>query len=74
MMRIYTRTVYEKVSYRAGKSGVCPACGKRATRRQEFWATINPFHNKTRHELHKEVSEEGRAWEAEPVFHARCEP
>jgi len=73
-----TRT-FQEVSLQGSKSGVCSVCGKKATRKQKFFQTLNPY-NKTadgevksasmiREELYEKIDE----WKKEPVMHARCE-
>lgn len=73
-----TRVTFDEVSYRATKSGVC-SCGKRASRSEKFWQTLNPFNKnatgspKTRDEILNELKESAQAWRNAPVRHARCE-
>lgn len=67
---MYTVTSkFEEVSFTATKAGKCPSCGKRVTRSQKFWGTINPFNKnsdgtiKTRQQIKVELHEEAAAWE-----------
>jgi len=77
-MRIQ-RIVFEEVSYRAGKAGTCPKCGKRAIRKKKFWQTLNPFNRnkddqpKSREEIRAELIAKIQDWKSKPVFHVRCE-
>lgn len=72
---------YDRITARASKSGVCPGCGKAATRSQTFGQTVNPFNRnpdgtvKTAAEVRASVNSEAVAWrDADtPVMHARCE-
>ena len=74
---------FEKVVYPATKRGVCPVCGKTATRKSgdKFMQTINPYNTnakgkpKTYQEIWAELAEKSKAWVKEtPVYHAKCEP
>lgn len=70
---------YEIIEFNTEKSGICPSCKKRATRREKFWQTINPFNRdengymKTRRQIQQELKIEVDNWHNEPVFHAKCE-
>jgi hypothetical protein len=74
-----TRYVFEEVTATGRKSGECVVCGKRAVRMQDFTNTINPWNRnddgttRTRAEIQKIVSWQARAWEHEPLMHAKCE-
>ena len=79
---MYTTThTFEKVVYRASKKGICPVCGKVATRSsgELFMQTINPFnknaegHPKSYREIMSELQEKAKTWKASPVCHAKCE-
>lgn len=72
---------FPKIERSFRKTGICPACGKKASRSKVAWATVNPFNldpstrlPRTPEQVLECVRAEGRAWEAEPVYHARCEP
>ncbi len=67
-------TTFDEVAVRATKSGICPACGKRATRSMKFWQTINPWNRKTREQILREERKKADKWRREPVYHAKCEP
>lgn len=70
---------FDKVSVFAEKEGICPACGTKAKRKKEFWATINPFNKnpngsiKTGGDIRPQLVERAEAWKAEPCYHAKCE-
>ena len=61
------------------KSGICPKCGKRATRSAKFWQTQNPFNKNSDGRIKSidDIMEENRQelfkWKKEPVYHAKCE-
>lgn len=63
----------------ASRSGICPICGERGTRRTTFEHTINPWNTnpdgsvKTRHQVQADVDTLAKAWSAEPFVHARCQ-
>lgn len=74
---------FDKVVYPATKRGICPTCGKAATRKsgEKFMQTINPFNTnasgqpKTRKEIWDELAVKAAVWEKEgPVYHAKCQP
>lgn len=74
---------FEKVVYPASKKGICPVCGKMATRKsgENFMQTINPYNTnakgqvKSRQEIWAELKVKADAWKKEtPVYHAKCEP
>lgn len=73
------RYTFEEQKLFANKSGICPVCGKRATRSQKFWQTINPFNKtadgvaKTSVQIRAELKEDADKWRSEPVLHAKCE-
>ena len=70
---------FKKHAITGRKSGICPECGKRASRSKEFWQTENPFNKndkgeqKAMREILTENSQSLKAWKKEPVFHAKCE-
>ena len=72
--------VFEEVKLYASKSGICPVCGKRATRNQKFQQTINPFNKtkdgivKTSSEIRPELRQAADAWRLLPTYHSKCEP
>ena len=61
------------------KTGICPKCGKKASRSKKFWQTQNQFNTndqgemKSIKEIQAENSQELKSWKKEPVFHAKCE-
>ena len=63
----------------ASKSGVCPVCGKRATRSEKFTQTVNPWNTnkdgkvKTSAEIRVQLKQSADEWRAQPVLHAKCE-
>ncbi len=69
-----------EMGFKTSKSGVCPKCGKRATRANHFYQTLNPFNKnadgtlKSSAEIIAEEREKSKVWKALPTFHARCEP
>ena len=71
------RTTFPEVATTATKTGLCPVCGKRATRRQRFWQTESPFNRnpdgtvRTRTDIQEEVRAEAANWV--PDFtHGKC--
>lgn len=70
---------YDRIEARGFKGGRCAVCGKNAERSRTFGQTLNPFNRddtgapKTAEQINREVIRQVRAWEAEPVVHARCE-
>lgn len=70
---------FQKHAITGRKSGICPKCGKGASRSKEFWQTESPFNandqkkQKSLREILTENSQELKAWKKEPVFHAKCE-
>lgn len=54
--------------------------GKRRTRREKFWQTLNPFNKnadgepKTAQEIRVELAEKIKAWRAEPITCDDCRP
>lgn len=68
---------FQEVALRAEKSGKC-GCGKRRTRREKFWQTLNPFNKnaegepKTAQEIRVELAEKIQAWRAEPITCDDC--
>lgn len=58
------------------KRGICPVCGKKATRTMTFYQTQNPNKYgaiKTVQEILAECDIELEEWRKEPVYHAKCE-
>lgn len=70
-----THYAFERVEYRASKSGKCAACGKRLRRSETFAQTINPFNKnkfgipKSHAEIWGEIKAEAKAWMEEPPTH-----
>lgn len=70
---------FEKVELYAAKSGKCPACGKTATRRGEFYQTLNPHNRNAKGqpkqgwEIVAELRTAIAQWRLEPVYHLKCE-
>jgi hypothetical protein len=77
----YVQTVtFERIVRSGTKSGKCEVCGKKASRSTSFGQTLNPWNKnkatgelKSRREISDELNAKVRAWEAEPVRHAKCE-
>jgi hypothetical protein len=73
------RITFQPVKLTVSKSGICPVCGKRATRTRTESQTINPWNRnadgtlKTENEIRLELHHEIDVWEREPVYHQRCE-
>lgn len=73
---------FQEVVYKATKKGICPVCGKNASRTsgKRFMQTINPFNRNDQGEIksYQEIMQELRAkakpWMNEPVYHVKCEP
>ena len=65
---------YEKVGFVERKNGVCPKCGKRATRSKEFYQTINPWNQKTEAQILKEETLKAKEWLEKSTWHQKCEP
>lgn len=74
-----TRTVFPIYKVNGKKSGVCPHCGKRASRSQVFQQSLNPFNKnadgyvKSVAEILDECKVRRDAWLLLPTFHASCE-
>ncbi len=72
------RYTFPAIGFTAKKSGICPTCGKRATRSKRFEQTLNPFNKdkddciKTEGQIHIENKIAAEKWEKESVYHARC--
>lgn len=72
------RVTFEEVALRAAKSGLC-GCGKRRTRQQKFWQTLNPFNinengeSRSRAEIYDDLKLRVAAWKLEPITCAKCE-
>jgi hypothetical protein len=68
---------FQEVAVYATKASKCD-CGKRRSRKQKFWQTINPFNKnaagqpKSRAEIRQELAAEAMAWEAEPITCSAC--
>ena len=69
--------VFDTVRVRAVRSGRCPACGQRVTRRKTFEATVNPFNRnadgtvRTEAEVRAHLFDDATSWV--PNFrHAKC--
>lgn len=72
------RINFDEVSLGGTKSGKC-ACGKRRTRSQKFWQTINPFNKnadgtiKTREDILAKLRIEREEWRAKPITCEACQ-
>lgn len=70
---------FQVVELKFSKSGICPACGKSASRTKRFFQTLNPFNTnadgsiKTVEQIKSELVAKGTDWKIHPVLHARCE-
>lgn len=73
------RINFQAVELKFSKSGICPACGKNASRTKKFFQTLNPFNKnddgsiKTVAQIKVELVAKGADWKIHPVLHARCE-
>lgn len=69
----------KEVSLPATRSGICPVCGKRGTRRTTITHTVNPFNRradgemKTRGDVWEDVKRAANEWSAGQFVHAGCE-
>ena len=74
-----TRMTFNEVAVNPSKSGICPVCGKKATRSAKFFQTLNPFNTnddgslKTRAQIYDELAVKVAEWKTKPTFHAKCE-
>lgn len=74
-----TRMTFNEVAVNPSKSGICPVCGKKATRSAKFFQTLNPFNTnddgsvKTRAQIYDELAIKVAEWKTKPTFHAKCE-
>lgn len=74
-----TRYNFHEIAIHGQKSGKC-ACGKRRTRREKFWQTINPFNKnvagtpKTQAEIRAELLVERAEWLKAPITCDACAP
>lgn len=70
---------FQQVKLSGSKSGTCPTCGKKVTRRKTVTQTVNPFNRnadgvpKTQEEVQASVREALKAWKEQPAYHAKCE-
>lgn len=73
------RYEFEKVSIYAKKSGKC-RCGKRRTRSEHLWMTVNPFNKnargevKTRQEVRADLAKRHEEWIKEQITCSECPP
>lgn len=73
------RHIYEPVSAKVSKSGLCTVCGRKATRTKTFTNTVNPFNKnedgtvRTRAEVWANVRRLAEEWKSLPVTHGGCE-
>lgn len=65
---------YEQIGFHAKKSGICPVCGKKATRSEHFWQSISPWNQKTSRQIMDEERAKCKAWEEKSTYHKACEP
>lgn len=69
---------FEKVKCYAKKSGKC-LCGKRRTRSEVLWQTVNPFNKnpdgtvKTYNQVRADVNREYEEWKSKPITCSDCE-
>lgn len=70
---------FQKVELKFSKSGLCPVCGKNASRTIKLYQTLNPFNKgddgsvKTVEKIKSELVADGNRWKISPVLHAKCE-
>lgn len=73
------RVNFQVVEIKFSKSGICPVCGKIASRTKKFFQTLNPFNKnddgsiKNVAQIKSELVAKGNDWKIHPVLHARCE-
>lgn len=73
------RIEFQEYGVRGSKSGICPKCGKKASRSTKIYQTQNPFNKnkdgimKSVDEIQTENKENLFKWKEEPVYHSRCE-
>jgi hypothetical protein len=73
------KITFPVVEVKPSKSGVCPVCSKKVSRKGSFFQTLNPFNTntdgsqKTRQQILAELDVKVAAWKLEPVFHVKCE-
>jgi hypothetical protein len=73
------RITFQVVKLPASKSGKCPVCGKRVTRRMTFEATLNPWNvnasgaPKSRSEIYQDLQARAKEWMAKPIAD-HCDP
>lgn len=71
------RYEFEKVQIYAKKSGKC-LCGKKRTRSEVLWMTVNPFNTnkdgsvKTREQVRADLEKEHKDWQAKPIRCSSC--
>lgn len=74
-----TRYTFNEVAIHGEKSGKC-LCGKRRTRKQRFYQTLNPFNTtkggrvKSRADIIPELERERAKWMKKPIYCDACEP
>ena len=70
-------TKFEEIRIYAKKSGKC-LCGKRRTRSEVLFQTVNPFNKnkdgsqKSRQQVREDVNQEYEAWKAKPIRCSDC--
>ena len=73
------RTEFEKIGVYAKKSGKC-LCGKRRTRSEYLYHTVNPFNvgpngfPKSREDVREDVQREYQKWLKAPIRCGDCPP
>lgn len=64
---------FQVVKFPASKSGKCPVCGNRVTRRRTFEATLNPWNvnasgaPKSRSEIYQDLQARAAEWVKTPI-------
>ncbi len=73
------RYTFAEVAIKPSKTGICPGCGKKASRSKKFFQTLNPFNRRvngtpnSRAEILGEIEAQAREWRSEPTYHQKCE-
>ncbi len=73
------KTFFREIKINGEKSGKCSVCGKKATRSEVFFQTLNPWNKllsgelKAKEDIFEELKVEKEAWLNLPVIHKKCE-
>jgi hypothetical protein len=75
----FTRIVFPEIVHRVSRSGKCRHCGKRRSRQEKLWSTVNPFNKnedgsvKSEKDVRRALQTEAAAWYAAPFLCAKCD-